>query len=84
MRYLRFDQDEKFILYGAFPNLAFMIDPVLALVFYSLTALVLLVTISRPSEQLRFSPTLAGLARLLSDFILSATLLLPIEHWPGD
>ena len=44
VRYLQDSiKDEKFILYGAFGALAFMIDPVSSLVFYSLTALVLLV-----------------------------------------
>lgn len=44
VRYLQDSiKDEKFIVYGAFGALAFMIDPVSSLVFYSLTALVLLV-----------------------------------------
>ncbi|MBP2620750.1 heme transporter CcmD [Streptococcus panodentis] len=44
VRYLQDDlKDEKFILYGAFGAVAFMIEPMVSLVFYALTSLVLFV-----------------------------------------
>ena len=63
VRYLQDSiKDEKFILYGAFGALAFMIDPVSSLVFYSLTALVLLVyNIAAKRAARGFYQLLAGL-----------------------
>jgi len=63
VRYLQDSiKDEKFIAYGAFGALAFMIDPVSSLVFYSLTALVLLVyNIAAKRAARGFYQLLAGL-----------------------
>ena len=63
MRYLQDSiKDEKFILYGTFGALAFMIDPVSSLVFYSLTGLVLLVyNIAAKRAARGFYQLLAGL-----------------------
>ena len=63
VRYLQDSiKDEKFIVYGAFGALAFMIDPVSSLVFYSLTALVLLVyNIAAKRAARGFYQLLAGL-----------------------
>ena len=82
VRYLQDSiKDEKFIVYGAFGALAFMIDPVSSLVFYFFDCSgCFWSTILQPACGSRLLSAFSWSLWLLSDFfILSATLLLPIK-----